>query len=108
MHHENLLQCLYSYFAHSPKRHFEFTKLANIMTTKGNKNFQNVKTRMLSPTKRIMVEYTTFLVNMTLDNLTNQQAMLNYEHLCDLQHCFDLLTFFHYLNFASFHQVFTI
>jgi hypothetical protein len=86
----------------------EFTKLVNIMTTKGNEILQNVKTRMLNLTKRIMVEYTTFLVNMALDNLTYQQAMLNYEHLCDLQLCLDLFTFCHYLNFACFHQVFTI
>jgi hypothetical protein len=106
MHHENLLQCLYSYFTHSPNRHLELTKLVNIMSTKGNEILQNVKTRMLSPTKKVMVEYTTFLVNMALDNLTNQQVMLNYEHLCDLQLCLNLLTFCHYLNFACFHQVF--
>jgi len=28
---ENLLQTLHSYFAHSPKRHLEFTKLAQLM-----------------------------------------------------------------------------
>ncbi len=28
---ENLLQTLHSYFAHSPKRHLEFTKLAKLM-----------------------------------------------------------------------------
>jgi hypothetical protein len=33
----NLLQTLHSYFAHSPKRHLEFIKLANFMQTKGNK-----------------------------------------------------------------------
>jgi hypothetical protein len=37
---ENLLQTLHSYkFAHSPKRHLEFTKLAKLMQTKGNKIF---------------------------------------------------------------------
>jgi len=34
---QNLLQTLHSYFAHSPKRHLEFTKLAEFMQTKGNK-----------------------------------------------------------------------
>jgi hypothetical protein len=39
---------------------------------------------MLSPTKKVMVEYKILLVKMALDNLTNHQVMLNYEHLCDL------------------------
>jgi len=58
-----------------------------LMATKGNKIIWNVKTRwisMLSPTKRVMVEYKTLLMKITLDNPTNQQAMLNYEHLCDI------------------------
>jgi hypothetical protein len=33
---ENLLQILHSYFAHSPKGHLEFTKLVQLMSTKGN------------------------------------------------------------------------
>jgi len=37
IHLENLLQTLYSYFAHSSKRHFEFTKFVEFMQTKGNK-----------------------------------------------------------------------
>ncbi len=91
---ENFVQCLYSYFAHSPKRHLEFIKIMELMATKGNKIFLNVKTRwisMLSPAKRIMVEYKTLLVKMTLDNLTNQQAMLNYEHLCGIHIFFRLV-----------------
>jgi hypothetical protein len=40
---------------------------------------------MLSPTKKVMVEYKILLVKMALDSLTNHQVMLNYEHLCDLQ-----------------------
>jgi hypothetical protein len=34
---ENLLQALYGYFSTSPKHHFEFTKLAKIVETKGLK-----------------------------------------------------------------------
>lgn len=81
MHLENLLQCLFSYFSHSPKRHLEFTKLAKSMATKGNKIIWIVKLRwilMLNLAKKSMVEYKTFLVKMTLDNPINQQAMLNY------------------------------
>jgi ubiquinone/menaquinone biosynthesis C-methylase UbiE len=46
---ENLLQSLYSYFARSPKRHLEFTKLAAVMETKGLKIIRNIKTRCGNP-----------------------------------------------------------
>jgi len=41
---KDLLQSCHAYFAHSPKRHFEFTKLINMMETKGLKMLKNVKT----------------------------------------------------------------
>ncbi len=88
IHLEYLLQTLHSYFAHSPKRHLEFTKLVEMLKTKGNKIFQNVKTRwisMLSLAKRLMAEYKTLLVKVELNRPTNQQAKQNHEHLCDLQ-----------------------
>jgi hypothetical protein len=84
---ESLLQCLYSYFAHSPKRQLEFTKIIEFMATKGNKKKFNVKIRwisMLNPTNKVMENYKTLLMKMALDSLTNHQIMLNYEHLCDL------------------------
>jgi hypothetical protein len=74
---ESLLQTLHAYFVHSPQRHLEFTKLAEIMETKGNKILCNVKTRwisMLSPTNRIMVKYRTWLLEMAKDNYINQQV----------------------------------
>jgi hypothetical protein len=37
IHLEHLLQTLHNYFAHSPKRHLEFTKLTEMLETKGNK-----------------------------------------------------------------------
>jgi len=39
---------------------------------------------MLSFAKRVMVEYKTLLVKMAIDQNTNQQAKLNYQHLYDL------------------------
>jgi hypothetical protein len=51
---EDLLQSLYGYFPSSPKRHFEFTKLVEIVEIEGLKVFHNVKTRwnsMLTPLK---------------------------------------------------------
>jgi hypothetical protein len=41
-----------------------------------------------------MVEYKTLLVKMALDNITNQQVMLNYEHLCDLHILFRFICIF--------------
>ncbi len=57
IHFENLLETLHGYFVHSLKIHVEFTKLVEILGTKGNKTFQNVKTKwilMLSSTKKLM------------------------------------------------------
>jgi hypothetical protein len=34
--------------------------------------------------KRIMAKFITLLLKMTMDNSTNQQAKLNFKHLCDL------------------------
>jgi hypothetical protein len=62
IHLEHLLQTLRNYFAHSPKKHLEFTKLVEMLETKGSKIFLNVKTRwisMLSLAKRLKIEYKT-------------------------------------------------
>jgi hypothetical protein len=40
---KNLLQCLYGCFSHSPKKHLKFTKLVEIMKTKGNKILHVIK-----------------------------------------------------------------
>ena len=56
---EDMLQTLYAFFAHSPKRHLEFVKLAELMQAKGLKIWKNVKTRwisMLSPAVRVLNE----------------------------------------------------
>ncbi len=53
------------------------------MQTKGNKILLNVKTRwisMLNLAKRLMEEYKTLLVKLTLDSPTNQKTKLNYEN----------------------------
>ncbi len=68
---------------------------------------------MLSLAKTIMAKYKTLLVKMALDNAKNQQAMLNYEHLCDfhvllgLACIFPLLESTHvFIEFAQFKDVF--
>jgi hypothetical protein len=93
---ETLFQSLYQYFYKSPKRHVEFTKLVNIMETKGLKLLRNVKTRwdsMLSPTKWVMVEYKTLLMKMALNMDANSQVATNFEHLVDL----DMLFYLYYI-----------
>jgi len=69
-HIENLLQCLYGYFNHSPKRHFKFTKFVEIMETKSNKIMRSIKIKwisMINPIKCILSKYCTFFMKMTLD-----------------------------------------
>jgi hypothetical protein len=41
---EGLLQNLYNYFSKSLKRHFEFSKLVELMEPKGAKILKNLKT----------------------------------------------------------------
>lgn len=79
---EVLLQKTHEYFCKSPKRHLEFTKLAEIMETKGRKILKHVKTRwcsMLLPAQRILSEYRTLVVKMTLyeDKKSPAKALLD-------------------------------
>jgi hypothetical protein len=39
---------------------------------------------MLNPTQNLLLEYKILVVKMAMDCLINHEAMLNYEHLCDL------------------------
>jgi hypothetical protein len=43
-----LFQAMYAFFFHSPKKYLEFQKLCEVFMEKGNKLFQNVKTRSIS------------------------------------------------------------
>jgi hypothetical protein len=84
--------------------------------TKGNKILQNVKTRwisMLSLAKGEMEKYKILLVKMALGSLTNQQAKLNYENLCDIQvllrlaYILPLLEFVHtFIKFVQMKDVY--
>jgi hypothetical protein len=91
---ENLLHNLHKYFARSPKRHIEFTRLSEVMQTKGLKIIRNNKTRwlsMLSPLKRVMSEYRTLVHKMHQDGLdgtstsaAREVAIGNYNLLVDI------------------------
>ncbi len=75
---------MYNYFSKSLKRHLEFTKLVEVMETKGAKILKNVIS-MLSLAWCVMVKYKTLLMKMALDGPTNDKAKANFELLCDVQ-----------------------
>ena len=67
---EDILSSLYT-FAHSPKRHLEFVKPAELMQSKDLKILKNIQTRwirMLSPAMQVMKEYRVLLVKMFMDS----------------------------------------
>jgi len=45
---------------------------------------------MLNPTQKELVEYKILVVKVAMDCFNNCEAMLNYEHLCDLEIPLDL------------------
>jgi hypothetical protein len=57
---KDLSQSCHVYFAHSPKKHLEFTKLTSIMETKWFKILKNVETRwifFMDLLRRILAKY---------------------------------------------------
>ena len=69
---ESLLFSLHAYFSKSPKKSLEFSKLAEIMETKGLKILKHCKTRwvgMLAPLKKDLSEWRLLIVKMALDSV---------------------------------------
>ena len=67
---ESLCQSMYAYFSPSPKQHFEFQKLDDVMETEWLNMLRNVKTcwiSVLEPLRRIMGEYITLIYKMAED-----------------------------------------
>jgi hypothetical protein len=84
---ETLLQALHSYFTSSPKRHLEFTKLAEIVETRGLKILGNVRTcwiSMLEPLKCVLSEYKTLIVKMSKIAIEERKIAHNLMLLCDV------------------------
>jgi hypothetical protein len=93
-HIENLLQCLYGYFNHNPKRHLKFTKLVEIMETKSNKILWNIKIKwisMISLVKCVLSKYHTLLIKMALDAPTTPSIKSNLFLLIDVETMFNLI-----------------
>jgi hypothetical protein len=85
---EELLQGLYSFFLHSPKRNQELADLANIVETASQKILRNVKTRWISclePVKRVMSEYKALVLKMHLDAPSLASAKANLNLLCEIE-----------------------
>jgi hypothetical protein len=85
---EELLQSLYSFFSHSPKRNQELADLANIVETAGQRILRNVKTRWISclePVKRVMSEYKALVLKMHLDSQSLATAKANLNLLCEIE-----------------------
>jgi hypothetical protein len=115
-HIENLLQCIYVYFNHNPKKHLEFAKWVEIMEIKGNKILRNIKTKWISMfnlVKHVLFEYCTLLMKMALDAPTisftksNLCLLINVEMLLGLNVVMPLLEVMHSLiKFAQLQDMF--
>jgi hypothetical protein len=85
---ESMLQRLYNFFAHSPKKHLEYVKLAEVMETKGLKILKNIKTQwisMLSLAIRVMNKYKTLLVKISQDVETMATAKTCFSDFTDIR-----------------------
>ncbi len=113
---ENLLQYLYGYFSHSPKRHLKCTKMAKIMETKGNKILWSIKTRwisMISFVKHVLSKYRTLFMKMALDApiipfaKSNLSLLIDVESMLGLNVMMSMLKAIHSLiKFAKLKDVF--
>ena len=84
---ESLLSALHTYFSKSPKKCLEFSKLVEIMETKGLKILKHCKTRwvgMLAPLKRVLSEWRLLIVKMALDSPRHPPSRALYDLLADV------------------------
>ena len=85
---EFLLSALHTYFSKSPKKCLEFSKLAEIMETKGLKILKHCKTRwvgILAALKRVLSEWRLLIVKMALDSPRHPPSRTLYELLADIE-----------------------
>jgi hypothetical protein len=85
---EELLQSLYSFFSHSPKRNQELADLANIVETLGQWILRNMKTRWIScleHVKPMMSKYKALILKMHLDSTSLATAKANLNLLCEIE-----------------------
>ena len=85
---ESLLSALHTYFSKSPKKYLEFSKLAEIMETKGLKILKHCKALwvgMLAPLKRVLSEWRLLIVKMALDSPRHPPSHTLYELLANIE-----------------------
>ena len=85
---EFLLVALLVYFSKSREKSLEFSKLAEVMETKGLKILKHCKTRwveMLAPLKQVMFEWRLLIVKMTLDYTNHPPSRTSYHLLCGIE-----------------------
>jgi hypothetical protein len=85
---EDVLQSLYSYFFHSPKKSQESVKLVDIMEIGEQQNFKFIKMQwisMLLPTKRVLSKYCALVLKMHWDVNVVTQAAHNLELFYNLE-----------------------
>jgi hypothetical protein len=85
---ELLIQSLYAFFAHSPKKFAKFQKLANLLQTKGNKLLCNVKTywiNMLSPMKQVYSKNFPLIIKMHAESPKFDVARKNLSSMFDVE-----------------------
>jgi len=82
-----ILQILYVFFVHNPKKFVEFQKLVDLLNMKGNKFFRKVKMRwisILSSTKQIYIKYLPLILKMHINNAKNDFGFKILNVLCDI------------------------
>jgi hypothetical protein len=82
-----ILQILYVFFVHNPKKFVEFQKLVDVLNMKGNKFFRKVKMRwisILSSTKQIYIKYFPLILKMHINNAKNDIGLKTLTVLCDI------------------------
>ena len=74
---KGLLKKIHANFSHSPRRHFEFVKLVDVMETKGLKLLIHVQTYwmlLLEPLRRLLAQYRVILAKMVEDYDDKKEA----------------------------------
>jgi hypothetical protein len=98
---EALLQAIYAFFSHSPKKYLEFQKLCEVLMEKGNKLFQNVKTKwinMLFLVQQVMEQYRPLITKMYVDVMKNNIATKNLSFFCELELILAILPLLDYIH----------
>jgi hypothetical protein len=84
---ESLIQNLYAFFVHNPKKFLEFQNLVDFINNKGNKLFKNVEIRwisMLFPIKRVYVKYCPLIVKIHVESTNSEIVLKKLNSLCDV------------------------